>query len=65
MANQLSIMEQRPHENPVLAAKGHMQYKWLKANMREQDIVKQDKTEVKAQVAVEKMAGTLTTWWSK
>ena len=28
LADQLSTMEQRPHENPVLAAKGHMQYKW-------------------------------------
>ena len=51
--DQLSIMEQRPHENPVLAAKGHMQCKWLRAKMREQDIVKQEKMEVKAQVAVE------------
>ena len=51
--DQLSIMEQRPHENPVLAAKGHMQYRWLRANMREQDIVNQEKMEVKAQVAVE------------
>ena len=51
--DQLSIMEQRPHENPVLAAKGHMQYRWLRAKMREQDIVKQEKMEVKAQVAVE------------
>ena len=49
----MSIMEQRTHENPLLAAKGHMQYKWLRANMREQDIVKQEKMEVKAQVAVE------------
>ena len=30
-----------------------MQYKWLRAKMREQDAVKQEKTEVKAQVAVE------------
>ena len=51
--DQLSIMEQRPHENPVLAAKGHMQYKWLRAKMREQDIAKQENMEVKAQVAVE------------
>jgi hypothetical protein len=51
--DQLSIMEQRPHENPVLAAKGHMQYKWLKANMRAQYTVKQEEIEVKAQVAVE------------
>ena len=51
--DQLSIMEQMPHENPVLAAKGHMQYRWIRANMREQDIAKQDKMEVKAQVVVE------------
>ena len=35
--DQLNIMKQRPHENPVLAAKGHMQYKWVRANMRELD----------------------------
>ena len=46
-------MERRPHENPVLAAKGHMQYKWLRANMREQYILKQENMEVKAQVAVD------------
>ena len=51
--DQLSIMEQRPHENPLLAAKGHMQYRWLMAKMREQAIGKQEKMEVKAQVAVE------------
>ena len=32
---------------------GHMQYRWLRANMREQYIVNQEKMEVKAQVAVE------------
>ena len=62
--DQLSIVEQRPHENPLLAAKGHMQYKWLKARMREQYIVNHEKVEVKAQVTVE-MARTLTTWWFK
>ena len=51
--DQLSIMEQRPHAIPVLAANGHMQYRWLGANTREQDIVKQENMEVKAQVAVE------------
>ena len=51
--DQLSIMEQRPHANPLLAAKGHMQYRWLRAKMREQYIVKQEKMEVKAQLAVE------------
>ena len=53
LEDQLGIMEQRPHENPVLAAKGHLQYRWFRAKMREQDIVKQEKMEVKAQVAVE------------
>ncbi len=51
--DQLSIMEQRPHANPVLAAKGRTQYRWLRANMREQGIVNQEKMEVKAQVVVE------------
>ena len=51
--DQLSIIEQRPHANPLLAAKGHMQYRWLRANMREQDIIKQGNMAVKAQVAVE------------
>ena len=51
--DQLIIREQRPHENPLLAVKGHMQYRWLRAKMREQDIVKQEKMEVNAQVAVE------------
>ena len=32
----LSTMEQRPHENPVLAARGHMQYKWLKSKLKDQ-----------------------------
>ena len=27
VADQLSTMGQRPHENPLLAAKGHIQYK--------------------------------------
>jgi hypothetical protein len=53
LEDQLSTMEQRPHENPVLAAKGHMQYRWFRAKMREQEIVKQEKMELKAQVAVE------------
>jgi hypothetical protein len=51
--DQLRIMEQRPHENPLLAAMGHMQYRWIRAKMREQYIVKQEKMEVKAQVVVE------------
>ena len=31
LADQLSAMEQSPHDNPVPAAKGHMQHKWLKS----------------------------------
>ena len=40
LADQLSTMEKRPHDNPVLAAQGHMQYKWFKSNMTEQKVVK-------------------------
>ena len=39
LVDQLSTMEQRPHENPVLAAKGHMQYKWFGPKLREQYVV--------------------------
>ena len=39
--DQLSTMEQRPHAIPLLAAKVHMQYRWLRAKMREQYIAKQ------------------------
>ena len=32
LLNQMSTMEQRTHENPVLVAKGHMQYMWHRSN---------------------------------
>ena len=55
LADQLSTMEKRPHENPTLAAKGHMQYRWFRAKMREQDVIKKEKMELKAkaEMAVE------------
>ena len=34
LADQLSAMEHRSHENPVLAAKGLMQYKWFGSNLK-------------------------------
>ena len=33
---QLSAMEHRPHANPVIVAKGHMQYRWFGSKMKEQ-----------------------------
>ena len=36
LADQFNTMEQRPHESPVLAAKGHMQYKWFRSKLKEQ-----------------------------
>ena len=36
LADQLSTMEQRPHANPVLVAKGHMQYRWFGSKLTEQ-----------------------------
>ena len=62
--DQLSIMEQMPHENPVLAAKGHMQYKWLRAKMREQDIVSKRIWRSRHKW-LWKLARTLRTWWCK
>ena len=43
LADQLSTMEKRPHENLVLAAKGHLQYRWRRSNMREQEVVRKEK----------------------
>ena len=40
LADRLSTMGQRRHENPVLAAKGHMQYKWFKSKLKEQTVIK-------------------------
>ena len=43
LVGQFSTMEQRPHEKPVLAAKGHMQYRWFRATIREQEVVGKEK----------------------
>ena len=53
MVDQLSTMEQRPHENPALVAKGHMQYSWCRPKMREQAGVRKEKTKLNAHMAVE------------
>ena len=53
LADQLSTMEKRPHENPSLAAKSHMQYRWFRAKLRKQDIIKKEKMKLKAEAAVE------------
>jgi hypothetical protein len=45
--DQLTTMEQRPHANPVLAAKGAMQHRWFRSNLKEQAVVNKDK--IKAQ----------------
>ena len=41
LTDQLSTMEQRPHANPVIAAKGHMQYRWFRSKLKEQEVVRQ------------------------
>ena len=38
-ADQLSTTEQRPHDNPVLAAKGQIQYRWFRSKLTEQEVV--------------------------
>ena len=48
LVDQLSTMEQRPHENPVLAAKGHMQYRWFRSKLKEQEVVRKEKMNLKA-----------------
>jgi hypothetical protein len=53
LVDQLSTMEERPHENPVLVAHGIMQYKWFRPNKREQAVVNQDTIQLKAHMAVE------------
>ena len=40
LVDQFSTMEKHPHENPILAAKGHMQYRWFRSKLKEQDVVK-------------------------
>ena len=46
-------MEQRPHANPVLVAKGHMQYRWFRSNLKEQEVVKKEKINLNAHIVVE------------
>ena len=50
LTDKLSTMEQRPHENPVLAAKGHMQYKWFRSNLRDQEVVKKNQIQLNAHI---------------
>ena len=49
----LSTMKQRPHDNPGIAAKGQMQYMWRRPNVREQEVVRKEKIQLEAQMAVE------------
>ena len=49
----LSTMEHRPHENLVLAAKGHMPYRWFRPKLKEQDVVNYEKIKLKAHIAVD------------
>ena len=53
LADQLSTMEQSPHENPVLAAKGNMQHTWFKSKLKEQGAAKKYKIKLKARIALE------------
>ena len=53
LVDQLSTMEKRPHENPVLAIKGHMQYKWFRSKLTEQEVVHKEKMKLNAHIAVE------------
>ena len=49
----MSTMEQRPHENPVLVATGHMQYKWFRPKLKEQEVVNKEEMKLNAHIAVE------------
>ena len=53
LADQLSTMEERPHENPVLVANGIMQYKWFRPNNCDQEVVTQCTIPLTTQMAVE------------
>ena len=53
LVDQLSTMEERPHENLVLVANGIMQYKWFRPNRCEQEIVTQGTMQLNAHMAVE------------
>ena len=48
LADKMRTMAQRPHEDPLLAAKGHTQYKWFKAKLSEQEGVNKEKMKLKA-----------------
>ena len=34
LTDQLNTMQKRLHENPALAAKGHMQHRWFRSKLR-------------------------------
>ena len=53
LADQLSAMEERPHENPVLVANGIMQYKWFRPSKCEQEVVTQGMIQLTAHMEVE------------
>ena len=53
LVDQLSTMEERPHENLVLVANSIMQYKWFRPNKSEQEVVNQCTIQFKAHMAVE------------
>ena len=53
LVDQLSTMEERPHENLVIVANGIMQYKWFRPNKCEQEVVTQGTIQIKAHMAVE------------
>ncbi|MFM7983636.1 MAG: hypothetical protein ACKPKO_30365, partial [Candidatus Fonsibacter sp.] len=52
LLDQSSTMDQRPHENPVLVAKGHMQYTWFRSILQEQYVNSKDHIKLKAHIAV-------------
>ena len=52
LVDQLSTMEQRPHENVVVAAKGHMQYRWRRSKLKEQEVVKKEQRKITARIAM-------------
>ena len=51
--DRLDTMGQRPHDNLVLVAKGHMQYRWFRSNLKEQEVVRKENMTLKAHIAVE------------
>jgi hypothetical protein len=53
LVDQLSTMEQRPHENLEIVDKGHLQYSWFRSNLKEQEVVNKEKVKIKAHIVVE------------